>query len=127
MIQRDTIKYIKNYYKNIHDEEIIYMERTIAINLNKKYKLKNPILHEHCIINTLERLNNILSVEKSEYASNTEDNYILTLDNIYFTESILIDENERILPIRVMKANGIINKDSLMINIIDVKKNNYCG
>ena len=127
MIQRDTIKYIKNYFKNIHDEEIIYMEGTIAINLNKKYKLKNPLLHEHCIINTLERLNSILSVEKNEYASNTEDNYILTLDKNYFTESIFVDENERRLPIRVMKADEIINKDSLMINIIDVKKNNYCG
>ena len=103
------------------------MEGAIAINLNKKYKLKNPLLHEHCIINTLERLNSILSVEKNEYASNTEDNYILTLDKNYFTESILTDENERRLPIRVMKADEIINKDSLMINIIDVTKNNYCG
>ena len=38
------------------------MEHLIAMDLNKKYKLKNPALHEQCLINTLEKLNKLLSV-----------------------------------------------------------------
>ena len=104
-----------------------YMEHLIAMDLNKKYKLKNPALHEQCLINTLEKLNKLLSVENNEYMNNTEDNYTLTLDNNYFNESIFIDENEKILPIRIKKTDKIINKDTHMINITDIIKNNYYG
>ena len=35
------------------------MEHSIAIDLNKKYKLKNPALHEICLVNTIEKLNKL--------------------------------------------------------------------
>ena len=44
--------------------------------------------------------------------NNAEDIYTLALDNNYFDDNILIDKNERIIPIRVMKADKIINKDT---------------
>ena len=126
----NTVNYIKYRLKSIFDEEVVYMEymeHLIAMDLNKKYKLKNPALHEQCLINTLGKLNKLLSVENNEYMNNTEDNYTLTLDNNYFNESIFIDENEKILPIRIKKTDKIINKDTHMINITDIIKNNYYG
>ena len=57
----------------------------------------------------------------------TEDNYELTLENSYFTEHVVIDEDERILPIRIKKTDENVNKDSLMINKIDINKHNYYG
>ena len=62
-------------------------------------------MHEQCLINALEKLNKLLSVENNEYMNNTEDNYILTLDNYFFNEYIFIDEDERILPIRIKKPD----------------------
>lgn len=57
--------------------------------------------------------------------NNTEDIYTLALDNNYFDDNILIDKNERIIPIRVMKADKIINKDTYKMNILDINKNNH--
>ena len=59
--------------------------------------------------------------------NNTEDIYTLALDNNYFDDNILIDKNERIIPIRVMKADKIINKDTYKMNILDINKYNYSG
>ena len=59
--------------------------------------------------------------------NNSEDNYELTLENSYFTEDIVIDEDERTLPIRIKKTDEIINKDIYMLRIVDIVKNNYCG
>ena len=81
------------------------MEHSIATDLKQKYTLKNRALHEQCLINALEKLNKLLSVENNEYMNNTEDNYILTLDNYFFNEYIFIDEDERILPIRIKKPD----------------------
>ena len=50
--------------------------------------------------------------------NNAEDIYTLALDNNYFDDNILIDKNERIIPIRVMKADKIINKDTYKMNIL---------
>lgn len=57
--------------------------------------------------------------------NNAEDIYTLALDNNYFDDNILIDKNERIIPIRVMKADKIINKDTYKMNILDINKNSY--
>ena len=59
MNPKDTIKYIKYQLKNMFDEEIESKEHSIAIDLNKKYKLKNPALHEICLVNTIEKLNKL--------------------------------------------------------------------
>ena len=127
MNHKDTIKYIKYRLESMVDEEVVSMEHSIAIDLNKKYKLKNPALHEICFVNTLEKLNKLLSIENNEYMNNTKYIYTLTLDNNYFDNSILIDENERILPTRLNKTDENINKDSYKTNILDINKNNYCG
>ena len=109
------------------DKEIVSMEHYIAIDWKQKYTLKNRALHEHCLINTLEKLNKLLLLENNKYMYNTEDNYELTLENSYFTEHVVIDEDERILPIRIKKTDENVNKDSLLINIIDINKHNYYG
>ena len=54
----------------------------------------------------------------------TEENYSLTLDN---DEAILIDKNERILPIRSRKGSGLYDIETSKIRILDISKNNYCG
>ena len=127
MNHRDTIKYIKYRLKSLFDKELVSMEHYIAIDLNKKYKLKNPALHELCLINTVEKLNKILSLETSEYRNNIEDNYTLALDNNYFIDTIFIDESKRILPIKVINTNKLNNKDTYKIHILDIHKNDYTG
>ena len=103
------------------------MEHCIPIDLKHKYTLKNPALHEQWLTNTLENLNKLLSVENNEYVNNTEDSYISTLENNYFTEHIVIDEDEKILPIRIKKTNENVDKDIYMLRIVDIVKNNYYG
>ena len=56
----------------------------------------------------------------------TEENYTLTLDNTFFDETILLDIDERILPIRVRKGNDLFHMSTRKINILDISKNNYC-
>ena len=127
MNHRENISHIKRHLKNMFDKEIVSMEHYIAINLKQKYKLKNRALHEQCLINTLEKLNKLLLLENNKYMNNTEDNYELTLENSYFTEDVVIDEDERTLPIRIKKTDEIINKDLYMLRTVDIVKNNYCG
>ena len=127
MNHRGNTSHIKHHLKNMFDKEILSMEHYIAINLKQKYKLKNRALHEQCLINTLEKLNKLLLLENNKYMNNTEDNYELTLENSYFTEDVVIDEDERTLPIRIKKTDEIINKDLYMLRTVDIVKNNYCG
>ena len=103
------------------------MKHNIADNLHNKYKLRNPAIHELCLINSIDKLNKTLSYEFVDVMNNTEDNYKLTLDNNYFDETFLIDKNERIIPIRLRRVNEIYDAVSSKINILDINKNNYCG
>ena len=48
-----VIKYIKCQFKNMLDDKIKSLQHPIRSNLNKQYKLKNPVLHEYCIINSV--------------------------------------------------------------------------
>ena len=127
MNHRENISHNKHHLKNMFDKEIVSMEHYIVINLKQKYKLKNRALHEQCLINTLEKLNKLLLLENNKYMNNTEDNYELTLENSYFTEDVVIDEDERTLPIRIKKTDEIINKDIYMLRTVDIVKNNYSG
>ena len=58
--------------------------------------------------------------------NNTVHNYKLALDN-YFDETLLIDKNERILPIRLRREDDMYDAVSCKINILDINKNNHCG
>ena len=100
------------------------MKHNIADNFNNKYKLRNPALHEVCLVNSVEKVNKILSLEFIDIMNITEENYSLTLDN---DEAILIDKNERILPIRSRKGSDLYDIETSKIRILDISKNNYCG
>ena len=65
------------------------------------------------------------------------DEYTLTLDNNYFNENIYINDDIKIIPIRIEKNINKFNgddedKDSLIrdttdkIKIISIKKNGHC-
>ena len=51
-----VIKCIKSQFKNMHDDKIKSLEGPKGSIIKKQYKLKNPILHEYCIINSIEEL-----------------------------------------------------------------------
>ena len=59
MNHNEIIKYIKTHFKNMVNEKIESIEHAIRTNLKKTYRLKNPILHEYCIINTIEEFNRL--------------------------------------------------------------------
>ena len=136
-----VIKYIKSQFKNMFNDMIKSLEDLIRSNIKKQYKLKNPILHEYCIINSIEEFNKLLTAENEQYINEISqiDEYILTLDNRYFNEKIYISNDIKIIPIRIEKNINKVNedddsdKDSLMIDtedkikIISIKKNNRCG
>ena len=127
MNHTDNIKYIKSILFKTHNKSTQLMKHNIADNLHNKYKLRNPTLHELCIVNSIEKVNKMLSYEFVDIMNNTEDNYKLTLDNNYFDITLLIDKNERILPIRLRRENEMYDVVSRKIKILDINKNNYFG
>ena len=136
-----VIKYIKSQFKNMHDDKIKSLECPIRSNLKKQYKLKNPILHEYCIINSIDEFNRLLTAENKEFINEIGeiDEYMLKVDNKYFDEIIYISDDIKIIPIRIEKNINKVNedddsdKDSLIIDtsdeikIISIEKNNHCG
>ena len=59
-----VIKYIESHFKNMLDDKIKSLEPAIRSNLQKQYKLKNLILQEYCIINSIDEFNKLLTAEK---------------------------------------------------------------
>ena len=62
------------------------------------------------------------------------DEYILTVDNKYFDESIYISDDIKKIPIRIEKNINKVNGDddndkdpSDKIKIISIEKGNHCG
>ena len=113
MSHTKIIKYIKSHFKNIIDENIKYHEeriknsivKPIVNTLKKQYIFTNPILHEYCIINSIEDFNIQVSSESREYAKET-DQIIpckLSLDNNYFNTKINITDDMRLIPIKIEK------------------------
>ena len=127
MNRTDNIKYIKTILFKTYNKSTQLMKHNIADNSHNKHKLRNPVIHELCLLNSMEKVNKILSYEFADVMNNTEDNYKLTLDNNYFDETLFIDKNERIIPIRLRRENEIYDAVSCKINILDINKNNYCG
>ena len=141
------IKYIKSHFKNILDENIKFHEQIIKnnyikhiVNIQKKqYTLKNPIIHERYIINSIEDLNRQISSESREYAQETHQiiPYKLSLDNNFDSKIDFVD-NVRTIPIRIEKVTTDNNVDSddnddqhtidnsNKMNIISIEINNYC-
>ena len=105
MNHKEIIKYIKINFKNRLDDKIKSFEQTVKNNLKKPYKLKNPILHEYCIINTIEELNKLLSIENLIFTTEIDadtDKYMFTVDNDFFNEHINISD-DKIIPIKIEK------------------------
>ena len=127
MNRTDNIKYIKSMLFKTCNKSIQLMKHNIADNLHNKYKLRNPAIHELCLVNSIEKVNKILSDKFVDVMNNIVDNYKLTLHNNYFDETLLIDKNERILPIRLRREEEMYDAVSCKINILDINKNNYCG
>ena len=127
MNHTDNIKYIKSMLFKTCNKSIQLMKHNIADNLHNKYKLRNPAIHELCLVNSIEKVNKILSDKFVDVMNNIVDNYKLTLHNNYFDETLLIDKNERILPIRLRREEEMYDAVSCKINILDINKNNYCG
>ena len=61
------------------------------------------MLHEYCIINSMEEFNKLLSAETKEHIKEVGeiDEYLLTVDNDYFNDAIHISDNIKIIPIRI--------------------------
>ena len=113
MNHEDVIKYIKSHLKNMLDEKIKSMEQSIRNNLKKQYKLKNPILHEYSIINSIEEFNRLLETENKEYMNEIGeiDEYKLTLDKNYFNGYIHISDDIKIIPIRIENNINQLDED----------------
>ena len=127
MNHTDNIKYIKSMLFKTCNKSIQLMKHNIADNSHNKYKLRNPAIHELCLVNSIEKVNKILSDKFVDVMNNIVDNYKSTLHNNYFDETLLIDKNERILPIRLRREEEMYDAVSCKINILDINKNNYCG
>ena len=108
-----VIKYIKTQIKNMLDDKIKSLEHPIRSNIKKQYKLKNLILHEYCIINSIDEFNRLLTAENKEYMNEIDEigEYIVTVDNKYFNESIYISDDMRIIPIGIEKNINKVNED----------------
>ena len=94
------------------------------------------MLHEYCIINSIEEFNKLLSAENKEYinAVGEIDEYLLTLDNHYFNDAIHISDDIKIIQVRIEQvANKKNNEDTELtplvtshtIKIISIDKNSY--
>ena len=136
----DVIKYIKSHCKIMLEDKVKSIEHVIRSNIKKQYKLKNPILHEYCIIHGIEEFNRLLSAENKEYMNEIGDidEYILTVDNNYFNENIAISDDIKIILIRIEKIDNQLGKDDEnkellpkdtndKIKIISTEKNSYFG
>ena len=136
----DVIKYIQSHCKIMLEDKVKSIEHVIRSNIKKQYKLKNPILHEYCIIHGIEEFNRLLSAENKEYMNEIGDidEYILTVDNNYFNENIAISDDIKIILIRIEKIDNQLGKDDEnkellpkdtndKIKIISTEKNSYCG
>ena len=127
MNHTDNIKFIKSILSKTYNQSTQLMKHNIADNLHNKYKLRTPPIHELCFLNSMEKVNKILSYEFVDVMNNTEYIYKLKLDNNSFDEALLIDKNETIVPIRFITKNETYDAVSCKINILDINKNNYCG
>ena len=114
MNHNEIIKYIKTHFKKMVDDKIKSIEHAIRTRLKKTYRLKNPILHEYCIINTIEGFNRLLSIENSVFSSVIDesiDKYMLTINNDFFSMHIDIADDE-IIPIKIEKVYKESDKDT---------------
>ena len=77
------------------NDKIKYHEGYICISLNKlikdEYTLKNPVLREDCITDSMDEFNRQLSAENNECIMHLEKSFLyrLTLGNDYFNKNVI--------------------------------------
>ena len=106
MNHNETIKYIKGHFKNMVDNKFKSIEHDVRSNPKKSYRLKNSILHEYCIINTIEEFNRLLSIENSIFSSEIDESvgkHMLAIGNDCFITHIDISD-DKIIPIKIEKV-----------------------
>ena len=122
MNHEENTKYIKINFQNMPDDKIKSFKQSVNNNPKKAYKLKNPILHEYCIINTIAELNQSLSIENLVFTTEIDadtDKYMFTVDNDFFNEHINISD-DKIIPIKIEKI--ITEADELSIDDTEEKQ-----
>ena len=101
MNSEEVIKYINTHFKNIVDDKIKAFERSVIKNYSfeETYKLKNPILRKHFIINAIEEFNNILALENKNFRLDFDEDtkkYFVRMDRDYFKKQGCISDDEKI-------------------------------
>ena len=76
-------KYIKSQFKNMVEDKIKHRERYIHIYLNKliknQYILKNPVLREYCITDSITEFNRQISAENNKCIKEHEESVLYRL------------------------------------------------
>ena len=138
MNHNEIIRYIKAHFKNMVDNKIKSIEHHVRSNPKKSYRLKNSVLHEYCIINTIEEFNRLLSIENSVFSSEIDESvgkHMLAIGNDCFITHIDISD-DKIIPIKIEKVYKESNEDTEPPSIYDndshikihaIERNNYCG
>ena len=115
MNSEEIIKCINTHFKNIVDDKIKAFEQSVIKNYNfeKTYKLKNPILRKHFIINAIEEFINILALENKNLKVGFEDytkKYFIKIDHDYFKKQGCISDDEKIRLINLYKNKCELNQ-----------------
>ena len=108
-------EYINTHFKNIVDNKVNAFEKPIIKNYNfeKTYKLKNPILQKHFIINANEEFNNNSTLENKEFRVCFDEEtvrYFIQLDHNYFKKQECIFDNEKIRLNELYKEKCELNR-----------------
>ena len=138
MNQEEIIKYINTHFKNIIDDKIKPFEQSAIKNSNfeKTYKLKNPIIHKHFIINAIEEFNNKLTLENKEFRVNFDEDtheYFLEIDFNFFRKYGCISNDEQINSFKMYQVKPELNKsikensDYEKLRMISSVKDKYFG
>ena len=138
MNSEEIIKCINTHFKNIADDKIKAFEQSVIKNYNfeKIYKLKNPILRKHFIINAIEEFNNILALENKNFRVNFDEDtkkYFIRKDHDYFQKQGCISDDEKIRLSNLYKEkcelNRVIreNTDNKKLKMIPIVIHKYFG
>ena len=111
----EITKYVDTPFKNIVDNKIKVFEKSVIKNYNfkKSYKLKNPILCKHFLINVIEEFNNKLTLENKNFRVDFDEDtlkYFIRIDHDYFKKQGCISDDKKIIPLKLYKEKCELNQ-----------------
>ena len=124
MNHNEVINHIKNNFKNIVTDKVKFIEHAVRTNYKNLCKLKNPKLHEYCIINSIEEFNTLLTTENFIFSSEIDadvDKYVLAVENDFFNEHIVISDCINIIPIKIERMPSTTSEDKDKDNDRDIE------